>query len=100
MTEDGWKRDHEAMIAEVRTERWSRSVELLRTRQTNPLAEQIMSYLKTGGCSGQFFFGYMERITLATLRCDGCDPEWLASESALKMLRKSIGFQVAELAAS
>jgi hypothetical protein len=34
------------------------------------------------------------------LRCDGRDPDWLAFESALRALRKSIGFQIKALANS
>lgn len=35
-----------------------------------------------------------------TLRCDGNDPEWLAFESALRTLRKAIGFQLAAVGSS
>jgi hypothetical protein len=39
-----WKSDHEAMIAEVRTQGWARSIELLRSGRTAPaLAEKIIT---------------------------------------------------------
>jgi hypothetical protein len=46
------------------------------------------------------FFDAVERFDLTTLRCDSRDPDWLAFESALRSLRKSIGFQIATLADS
>jgi hypothetical protein len=48
----------------------------------------------------RLFFDSVEPLDLATLRCDGCDPDWLAFESALQALRKSIGFQIKALANS
>ena len=39
-----WKANHEAMIAEVRTQGWARSIELLRSGRADPaLAEQIIA---------------------------------------------------------
>jgi hypothetical protein len=39
-----WKRNHDAMITEVRTEGFSRSIELLRTRRTDPaLAARVLA---------------------------------------------------------
>lgn len=46
------------------------------------------------------FFDAVERFDLTTLRCDGGDPDWLAFASALKALRKSVGYQIAVLADS
>jgi hypothetical protein len=46
------------------------------------------------------FFDIVEEFDLCTLRCNGNDPEWLAFETALRTLRKSIGFQIAALAES
>ena len=44
------------------------------------------------------FFDAVERFDLDTLRCDSGDPEWRAFESALRTLRKAIGYQIAALA--
>ena len=44
------------------------------------------------------FFDAVERLDLTTLRCDSYDPDWRAFESALRALRKSIGYQIAALA--
>ena len=42
-----WKRDHETMIAEVRQQGWSRSIELLRSGQTAPgLARDIVALIE------------------------------------------------------
>lgn len=42
-----WKRNHEAMIAEVRQQGWSRSIELLRSGRMAPdLAQQIIALLE------------------------------------------------------
>lgn len=46
------------------------------------------------------FFDAVERFDLTTLRCDSGDPEWLAFESALRALRKSVGYQISALAAA
>jgi hypothetical protein len=46
------------------------------------------------------FFDAVEQFDLTTLRCDSRDPDWLAFESALRALRKSIGFQIKALADS
>ncbi|VFU10126.1 conserved protein of unknown function [Methylocella tundrae] len=46
------------------------------------------------------FFDAVEQFDLTTLRCDSRDPDWLAFESALRTLRKSIGFQIKALADS
>lgn len=46
------------------------------------------------------FFDMVEELDLSTLRCNGDDPQWLAFETGLRALRKSIGFQVAALALS
>lgn len=40
------------------------------------------------------FFDAVEQFDLTTLRCDGRDPDWLAFESALRALRKSIDFRI------
>ncbi|HEY1782653.1 MAG TPA: hypothetical protein VGG79_19855 [Roseiarcus sp.] len=42
-----WKHDHEAMIAEVRQQGWSRSIELLRPGQNSPgLAREIVALME------------------------------------------------------
>lgn len=46
------------------------------------------------------FFDSVEMLDLTTLRCDGGDPHWLLFASALKTLRKAIGFQIKALAES
>ncbi len=46
------------------------------------------------------FFDAVEQFALTTLRCDSRDPDWLAFESALRTLRKSIGFRINALANS
>ena len=46
------------------------------------------------------FFDAVEQFDLTTLRCDGHDPDWPTFESALRTLRKSIGFQIKALANS
>lgn len=142
-----WKRNHENMIAEVRQQGWSRSIELLRSGQMAPgLANAVVALIEDRRAfwarfDAEFpdrvrvsldglrhdltrlrrdcapgspldiviialaqtvrrFFDAVERFDLTTLRCDGRDPDWLAFESALRSLRKSIGFQIAALAAS
>ena len=140
-----WKSDHEAMIAEVRTQGWARSIELLRTRRSEPdLAEQVIALFEDRrvfwaafdaempdrvrrsldglrveltalrrhclagspidtiivglGKTIRRFFDAVERLDLAALRCDSGDPDWRAFESALRTLRKAIGYQIAALA--
>lgn len=142
-----WKRDHEALIAEVRQRGWSSSIELLRSGQMAPgLARDIVALvedrrafwarfdaefpdrvrisldalrhdlgrLRSNCAAGspldtvivalaktiRHFFDLVEPFDLATLRCDGGDPKWLAFEAALRALRKSVGYQIVELAAS
>lgn len=142
-----WKRDHEGMIAEVRQQGWSRSIELLRSGQARPgLARNIVALIEDrrtfwARFDAEFpdrvrmsldglrhelthlrhdcapsspldvvivalaqtirrFFDAVEQFDLTTLRCDGGDPDWLAFESALRSLRKSIGFQIKALADS
>ncbi len=142
-----WKRNHEAMIAEVRQRGWSRSIELLRFGQTAPgVARDIIALIEDrrtfwARFDAEFpdrvrmsldglrhdltrlrrdcapgsaldivivalaqtirrFFDAVERFDLMTLRCDSHDPDWLAFESALRTLRKSIGFQASALADS
>jgi hypothetical protein len=142
-----WKRDHETMIAEVRQQGWSRSIELLRSGQTSPgLARDIVALIEDrrtfwARFDAEFpdrvrmsldglrhdltrlrrdcapgspldivivalaqtirrFFDSVEEFDLTTLRCDSRDPDWLAFESALRTLRKSIGFQIKALADS
>lgn len=142
-----WKYGHEAMIAEVRQQGWSNSIELLRSgRMTPGVAKEIVALIEDRrsfwarfdaefpdrvrmsldglrhdltrlrrDCAAgspldavivaltqtiRHFFNEVEQINLTTLRCDGCDPEWLAFEAALRILRKSIGYQVAALADS
>lgn len=142
-----WKRDHETMIAEVRQQGWSRSIELLRSGQMAPgLAHNIIALMEDRRAfwvrfDAEFpdrvrmsldslryeltrlrrdcapgspldivivalaqtirrFFDAVEQFDLTTLRCDSRDPDWLAFESALRALRKSIGFQTSALADS
>lgn len=142
-----WKRDHEAMIAEVRQQGWSNSIELLRSGHMAPgVARDIVALVEDRrafwarfdaefpdrvrmsldglrhdlirvrrNCGPgspldtvivalaqtiRHFFDLVERFDLTTLRCDSGDPDWLAFEAALRTLRKSIGFQIAALAAS
>jgi len=142
-----WKRDHEAMIAEVGTKGYARSLELIQARRREPaLAKRIISLLEDrrvfwaafdaefpdrvrssldtlrrelsqmrGGVTDgsgmdqillsltktiHFFFDQVEESDLSTLRCNGCDPEWLRFRDALAVLRKSVGCQVADLAAA
>lgn len=143
----GWKRDHEIMIAEVRQQGWSQSIELLRSGRMAPsVAREVIALvedrrafwarfdaefpdrvrisldglrhdltrLRNGCASGspldkviaalaqtiRHFFDAVERFDLTTLRCDGQDPNWLTFEAALRALRKSIGYQIGELAES
>jgi len=140
-----WKRDHEAMIAEVRQQGYSRSLELLRSNQAMPgLARDIIALFEdrrlfwarfdaefpdrvrlsldnlrhdltrlrercaTGspidvvlvalGRTIRHFFDAVERFDLVTLLCDSNDPDWRAFETALRVLRKAIGYQIAALA--
>lgn len=140
-----WKRDHEAMIAEVRLQGYSRSLELLRSNQAQPgLARDIIALFEDRrlfwarfdaefpdrvrlsldnlrhdltrlrercaagspidvvlvalGRTIRHFFDAVERFDLVTLRCDSNDPEWRAFETALRVLRKAIGYQIAALA--
>lgn len=142
-----WKHDHEGLIAEVRQQGWSRSIELLRSGQALPgLARNIVALIEDrrtfwARFDAEFpdrvrmsldglryeltrlrthcatnspldvvivalaqtirrFFDAVEQFDLTTLRCDGRDPDWLAFESALRTLRKSIGFQIKALADS
>lgn len=142
-----WKRNHETMIAEVRQQGWSRSIELLRSGQMAPsLANEIVALIEDRRAfwarfDAEFpdrvrmsldglrhdltrlrrncapgspldivivalaqtirrFFDAVERFDLTTLRCDSRDPDWITFESALRSLRKSIGFQIATLAES
>ena len=46
------------------------------------------------------FFDAVEKFDLTTLRRDSRNPDWLAFESALRALRKSVGFQIKALADS
>lgn len=62
----------------------------------SPLDEIIVAL----GRTVRHFFDTVEQFDLQTLRCDGHDPNWLAFESALRALRKSVGYQIGELAAS
>jgi ribosomal protein L37AE/L43A len=62
----------------------------------SPIENVIVALAKTI----RSFFDMVEEFNLSTLRCDGNDPEWLAFETALRTLRKSIGFQIAALADS
>jgi hypothetical protein len=142
-----WKRNHETMIAEVRQQGWSRSIELLRSGQNSPgLAREIVALMEDRRAfwarfDAEFpdrvrisldglrheltrlrrdcapgspldivivalaqtirrFFDAVEKFDLTTLRCDSRDPNWLAFESALRALRKSVGFQIKALADS
>lgn len=142
-----WKHNHESMIAEVRQQGWSRSIELLRSGQMAPgVARHIIALMEDRRAFwAQFdaefpdrvrmsldrlryeltrlrhdcapgspldviivalaqtirrFFDAVEQFDLTTLKCDGDDPNWLAFESALQTLRKSIGLQIKELADS
>lgn len=143
----GWKRGHDAMIAEVRTQGYAKSIELLRAQRTDPnVAAQVIALVEDRralwaafdaefpdrvrrsldglrrdftalrsrclkgspldtvilalGQTIRHFFDAVEPFDLDTLRCDGVDPEWRAFEAALRILRKSIGFQIAALATS
>lgn len=140
-------RSPKTMIAEVRQQGWSRSIELLRSGQMAPsLANEIVALIEdrrafwarfdaefpdrvrmsldglrhdltrlrrncAPGSSLDIvivalaqtirrFFDAVERFDLTTLRCDSRDPDWITFESALRSLRKSIGFQIATLAES
>lgn len=142
-----WKANHEAMIAEVRTQGWARSIEMLRTGRAEPkLAEQIIALFEDRrvfwaafdaempsrvrqslgslrrdltrlrkdcvaqspldiiivslGRTIRHFYDAVEQFDLDTLRCDSGDPDWRAFSSALLVLRKAIGFQLAALAQS
>jgi hypothetical protein len=142
-----WKRNHEAMIAGVRTKGYSQSLALIQTRRAAPaLAKQVIAMLEDhrvfwasfdaefpdrvrhsldsvrsqlatwrGGLSDgsgldqillsltktiHVFFNEVEQSDLSTLRCNGNDPEWLQFRDALATLRKSIGFQIGNLAAA
>ncbi|MFH1345580.1 MAG: hypothetical protein ABIL01_30905 [Pseudomonadota bacterium] len=140
-----WKRNHEAMIAEVGTKGYSQSLTLIQTRRAAPaLAKQIIAMLedrrvfwasfdaefpdrvrhsldsvrsqlvawRSGLPDGSgldqillsltktihVFFDEVEQSDLSTLRCNGNDPEWRQFRDALSALRKSVGFQIGNLA--
>jgi hypothetical protein len=142
-----WKSNHEAMIAEVRTQGWARSIELLRSGRADPaFAEQIialfedrralwaafdaelparvrhsldglrreLTLLRRNCVAGspldvlivalgrtiRHFYDTVEPFDMDTLRCDSCNPDWRAFASALQVLRKAIGYQIAALARS
>jgi hypothetical protein len=142
-----WKRNHEAMIAEVGTKGYARSLELIQTRRQEPaLARRVIAMLEDrrvfwasfdaefpdrvrhsldtlrrdfANLRGSFpqgtgmdqillsltktihvFFDQVEHSDLSTLRCDGHNPEWLQFRDALATLRKSVGLQIANLAAA
>jgi len=135
------------MIAEVRTQGYAKSIELLRAQRTDPdVAAQVIALVEDRralwsafdaefpdgvrrsldglrrdcialrsrcqkgspldtvilalGQTIRHFFDAVEHFDLETLRCDGSDPEWRAFEAALRILRKSIRFQIAALATS
>lgn len=140
-----WKRNHEAMIAEVRLQGYSRSLELLRSDRAQPgLAAQIVALFEDRrmfwvrfdaefpdrvrqslenlrhdltrlrsqcapvssidavivalGRTIRHFFDAVERFNLTELPCDCNDPNWRAFEQSLRALRKSVVYQVGELA--
>jgi hypothetical protein len=64
------------------------------------MAEPRFFIISGGHKTAEDFFDAVERFDLTTLRCDGGDPDWLAFASALKALRKSVGYQIAVLADS
>lgn len=74
--------------------------ELTRLRRScasdSPLDKIIVALRRTV----RHFFDTVEQFDLQTLKCDGNDPNWLAFETALRALRKSVGYQIGELAAS
>lgn len=143
----GWKRDHETMISEVRTQGYARSLELLRAQRSDPeVAARVIALVEDRrafwaafdaefpdrvqrsldglrrdftalrsrclkgspldtvilalGQTIRHFSDAVERFDLGVLRCDNDDPEWRSFEAALRILRKSIGFQIATLAKS
>jgi hypothetical protein len=140
-----WKRTHEAMLSEVRTEGYSRSLELLRSSRAQPaVAQRVLALIEDRrlfwarfdaefpdrvrtsldnlrheltamrkDCAPgtpmdevivalartiRHFFDEVERFDLVTLRCDSWDHQWRSFEGALRALRKSIAFQVSEMA--
>lgn len=81
------------------------SLDQLRTRlvdlrgelpDSSPLDQILLSLTKTI----HLFFNSVENLNLDTLRCDGSDPQWLQFRDALAALRKSVGLQIANLAAA
>ena len=142
---EAWKCNHETMIAEVRLQGYSRSLELLRSDRAQPgLAARIvglfedrrmfwvrfdaefpdrvrqslenlrhdLTRLRAQSAPGspidavivalgrtiRHFFDAVERFDLTALCCDCHDPDWRAFEQALRALRKSVVYQVGELA--
>lgn len=61
--------------------------------QGSPLDDVILSLIKTI----HVFFNTVEQSDLTRLRCDSNDPEWRRFSDALATLRKSIGFQIANV---
>lgn len=80
------------------------SLDILRSRfveirgelpEGSPLDAILLALIKTILA----FFIQVEQSDLTTLRCDSNDPEWINFADALASLRKSIGLQIANLAA-
>jgi len=72
--------------------------DLTRLRRNCASGSPIDTVLVALGRTIRHFFDTVEHLELRTLRCDAFDPNWKAFEGALRALRKSIFYQVAELA--
>ena len=141
-----WKENHEAMLVEIRTQGYSKSLELLQSSRREPaLAKKVIAILEDRRAlwetfDAEFpdrvrrsldflrsqlvemrgdipdkspmdqillsmtktilaFFQRVNDIDLDSLRCDSNDPEWTRFKDALAALRKSVGFQIDNLAA-
>lgn len=72
--------------------------DLTRLRLSCASGSPIDTVLVALGRTIRHFFDTVEQLHLDTLRCDAFDPDWKAFEAALRALRKSIFYQIAELA--
>ncbi|YBW38499.1 hypothetical protein ACMYR2_1003 [Nitrobacter sp. TKz-YC01] len=70
---------------------------LTRLRRDCAAGSPLDTVIVALGQTIRHFFDAVERFDLSTLRCDGRDPDWLAFESALRAIRKSVGYQVSAL---
>lgn len=74
--------------------------DLTRFRLKCASGSPIDTVLVALGRTIRHFFDTVEQFDLTTLRCDAFDRDWKAFEAALRALRKSIFYQIAELSAA